>query len=113
MDIPLDQLESTKMALGHLVDERTTWFGGYSDEERSTDDQDYEDIEKIKTVYDVFRFLRDQGGRTVFVEYASCLDPLGGFKVAGKSDDEIDERDEEAFRAYLRNVYRIPKKEFP
>jgi len=111
MKIPANQLESTKTALRYLIDERTSSpFGGYSDEELSRDDQDYEDIERIETVIDVYRFLRDQGDREYFVEYASCLDPLDGFQVEGKECP--DEEDEEAFRAYLTDTYGIEKKEF-
>jgi hypothetical protein len=110
MKIPADQLESTKTALRHLIDERTSSpFGGYSDEDLDRCDQDYEDIERLETVFDVYRFLRSQGARTVFIEYASCLDPLDGFKVEGK---EPDEDDEEAFREYLTATYGIAKKEF-
>jgi len=50
--------------------------------------------------------LQQQGGRRLLVEYASCLDPLGGFKVEGKEDP--DESDEEAFRNYLKNTYGLP-----
>jgi hypothetical protein len=111
MKIPADRLKSTKTALRHLIDERTSSpFGGYSDEELGRDDQDHEDIERIETVFDAYQFLRDQGDRTVFVEYASCLDPLDGFKVEGK--EEPDEDDEEAFREYLTATYGIAKKEF-
>ena len=111
MELPADLLESTKTALRHLIDERTSApWASYSDEEVARDDQDYEYIEKIKTVFDVYQFLRDQGAQTIFVEYASCLDPLGGFKVMGK--EEPDEDDEKAFRAYLTKTYGIAKKEF-
>jgi hypothetical protein len=111
MKIPADRLESTKTALRHLIDERTSApWASYGDEDVAQDDQDYEDIDKIKTVFDVYQFLRDQGRRTVFVEYASCLDPLSGFKVTGEEEREGDEED--AFRAYLTQTYGIPKKEF-
>jgi len=112
MEIPADQLEGVKTALDHLIQERTSApWASYSDDELNRDKRDCEDIEGIKTVRDVFEFLRDQGGQTVFVEYASCLDPLGGFKVDGK--EYPDEEDEEAFRSYLVATYNIPKKEFP
>lgn len=111
MKISADQLESTKTALRHLIDERASSpWGGDSDEESGRDDQDYEDIERVETVFDVYRFLRDQGDRECFVEYASCLDPLDGFKVEGK--EWPDEEDEEAFREYLTATYGINKKEF-
>lgn len=112
MIIPADQLESTKTALRELVDERTSAsHGDYTDEEIAKDDLDLGDIEKIRTVHDVFMFLRDQGERDVFVEYASCLDPLDGFKVDGK--EWPDEEDEDAFRQYLTKTYGIAPKEFP
>lgn len=111
MKIPADQLESTKTALRDLIDERGSGpWGEESDEELGQDQQDREDIDRIETVRDVYRFLRDQGDRTVFVEYASCLDPLDGFKVEGK--EWPDEEDEEAFREYLTATYGIAKKEF-
>lgn len=105
-------LESTKRALRHLIDERTSApWASYSDEELARDEQDYEDIDKLKTVHEVFEFLRDQGGRTHFVEYAQCLDPLSGFSVEGK--EWPDANDEQAFRAYLIKTYGIEKKNFP
>jgi hypothetical protein len=111
MKIPEDQLESTKECLRHLVDERTSApWASYSGDDLAIDEQDYEDIEHITTVLDVFLFLRDQGRREYFVEYASCLDPLGSFKVSGK--EWPDEDDEEAFRDYLSETYGIKKSEF-
>ncbi len=111
MKIPDDQLESTKQCLRHLIDERSSApWASYSDEDLATDDQDYEDIERITTVSEVFMFLRDQGSREVFVDYASCLDPLDGFEVYGK--EYPDEDDEEAFRNYLSETYGIKKSEF-
>ncbi len=99
------------MVLRCLVDERTSApWASYSDEDLEHDQQDYEDVEKIETVLDVLRFLRDQGSQNLFVEYASCLDPLGGFKVVDKECP--DEEDEEAFREYLTATYGIGKKEF-
>jgi hypothetical protein len=112
IEIPANQLDGTKTALRHLLDERTSApCASYSDEDLQQDDQDYEDIDKIKTVLDVFTFLRDQGGQECFVEYASCLDPLGGFKVEGKGWPDAE--DEDAFRNYLTTTYGIPKKDFP
>ena len=111
MKLPRHWLESAKQTLCYLVDERTSGFGGYGDEEIATDNQDYEDIKKIETVWDVFIFLRDQGSRTYFVEYQSCLDPLDGFKVEGKEWPDL--TDEPAFRAYMTATYGIAPKEYP
>ncbi len=110
MKIPADRLKRTKNALRLLIDERTSApWAIYSDEDLARGDRDYEEIESIETVFDVHQFLRDLG-ITNFVEYASCLDPLSGFKVTGEEEREGDE--EEAFRAYLTQTYGIPKKEF-
>jgi hypothetical protein len=113
MKIPARQLKRTKTALRNLITERGfeewAWGGGGSDEERRKEEQDFEQIDGIQTVRDVFRFLREQGDRTVFVKYASCLDPLGGFKVEG----DLDKEDEEDFREYLTATYGIGKNEFP
>jgi hypothetical protein len=57
-----------------------------------------------------FFFCETKEGREYFVEYASCLDPLGSFKVSGK--EWPDEDDEEAFRDYLSETYGIKKSEF-
>ena len=111
MKIPDNEIESTKQCLRRLIDERTSAaWALYSDEDLETDNQDYEDIESIETVFDVFMFLRDQGSVGSFVEYASCLDPLGSFNVVGK--EWPDEDDEEAFRNYLTETYGIKKSEF-
>ena len=72
------------------------------------DEQDYEDIEKIKTVLDVLHFLVNQGDRTCLIEYSSCLDPLDKFE--GTFGDD---RDESNFRVYLTSTYGINPKEFP
>jgi hypothetical protein len=104
MQIPPAQLESTKHALHNLVDERTSApWADYSEEDLNTDEQDREDIERIKTVADVLHWLLHQGARTTLVEWASCLDPLDRFRVDGKECP--DAADEEAFRAYLRQTY--------
>ena len=106
MQIPPEQLGSTKRTLHNLVDERTSApWADYSEENLGTDEQDREDIEKIQTVADVLEWLQHQGGRTLLVEYASCLDPLEGFKVEGK--DGPDESDEDAFRDYLKTTYGL------
>ena len=117
MKIPARQLKRTKTALRNLINERGSnrwpWpFGdGGSDDELRKDQEDLEQIDRIQTVRDVFRFLREQGDRTVFVKYASCLDPLGGFKVEGEVG--LDKEDEEDFREYLTATYGIGKNEFP
>lgn len=106
MKIPVEDLPSTIQALRNLVDERTSApWAAYSEEDISTDDQDLEDAEKVKTVQDVYNWLRDQGSRTCFVEYASCLDPLNEFKIEGK--EEPDETDEKTFLKYLRDKYNL------
>jgi hypothetical protein len=106
MQIPPDRLESTRQALHNLVDERTSApWADYSEEDLNTDEQDRNDIERIKTVADVLDWLLHQGARTTLVEWASCLDPLDGFRVEGK--EYPDEADEEAFRAYLRQTYGL------
>ena len=107
MQIAPDQLEFTKLARHNFVDDRTSAsWADYSEEDLSKDAQDREDIERIPTVADVLEWLQHRGGRTLLVEYASCLDPLGGFKVEGKED--TDESDEKTFRAYLKNTYKLP-----
>ena len=106
MRIPPAQFEFAKQVLRDLVDERTSApWADYSEEDLSRDEQDREDIEKIQTVADVLEWLQHQGKRTLLIEYASCLDPLGGFKVEGK--DGPDESDEDVFRAYLRTTYGV------
>jgi hypothetical protein len=114
MKIPARKLKRTKSAFRNLITargfEEWAWGGGGSDEELKKDKQDLEQIDRIETVRDVFQFLRDQGDQTVFVKYASCLDPLGGFKVEGEMDLKEDEED---FREYLTATYGIGKSEFP
>ncbi len=106
MEIPADRLTAIKQTLHNLVDERTSApWASYSEDELSRDEQDREDIERIKTVGDVYHWLRDQGGRTTFVEWSHCLDPLDDFKVDGR--DSPDERDEKAFRAYMKKTYSL------
>jgi hypothetical protein len=106
MHIPPERLESTKQALHNLVDERTSApWADYSEEDLNTDEQDRNDIERIKTVADALHWLLHQGARTTLVEWTSCLDPLDGFRVEGK--EYPDEADEEAFRAYLRATYSL------
>jgi hypothetical protein len=106
MDIPEHQLSSIKRSLNHLVDERTSApWASYSGDEHAIDEQDREDIERIKTVADVYEWLRDQGRQKSFVEWAHCLDPLDGFEVEGKNSP--DEKDETAFRAYLERTYGL------
>jgi len=106
MHIPPERLESTKQALHNLVDERTSApWADYSEDDLNSDEQDRDDIERIKTVGDVLDWLLHQGRRTTLVEWASCLDPLGGFRVEGKECP--DEKDEEAFRTYLRETYNL------
>lgn len=107
MEIPAHRLSSIKRSLHRLVDERTSApWADYSEDDRQRDEQDREDIEKIQTVADVLNWLQQQGGRALLVEYASCLDPLGGFKVEGKENP--DESDEAAFRDYLKETYNLP-----
>lgn len=109
MKIPLNQLESIKRSLHHLVDERTSApWANYSDEELSMDEQDREDIERIQTVADVLEWLQNQGGQKTLIEWASCLDPLDQFAVPGK--DSPDEEDEGAFCDYLRVTYGVNPK---
>ena len=106
MQISPDQLEFTKRALHNLVDERTSApWADYSEEDLNTDEQDRSDIERIKTVADVLDWLLHQGRRTTLVEWASCLDPLDGFKLEGQQYP--DEKDEQAFRTYLRETYSL------
>jgi hypothetical protein len=106
MKIPPKQLESTKRCLHHLVDERTSaLWASYGDEDISVDEQDREDIEKIQTVADVLEWLQNQGSQKTLVEWASCLDPLDQFAIPGK--EYPDERDEGAFRDYLRTTYGV------
>jgi len=112
MTIPEDQIDDVRQQLTWLIDERTSaQWASYSDEEIESDQQDLEDIQNLKTVLDVLRFLRDQGDRTCFVEWASCLDPLSRFVVDGK--DDPDAEDETAFRDYLQRTYGINPREFP
>jgi len=112
MTIPEDQIDDVRQQLTWLIDERTSaQWASYDDEEIESDQQDLEDIQSLKTVLDVLRFLRDQGDRTCFVEWASCLDPLGGFVVEGKDDPEP--QDETAFRDYMQRTYNITASEFP
>ena len=112
MTIPEDELAQIRQQLTHLIDERSSApWASYDDDEMQTDEQDLEDIQSLKTVLDVFQFLRDQGGRTCFVEWASCLDPLSRFVVDGKEDPDAE--DETAFRDYLQRTYGISPREFP
>jgi hypothetical protein len=109
MKIPATQLESIKRRLHHLVDERTSApWANYSEEELSMDEQDREDIERIQTVAHVLEWLQNQGGQKTLIEWASCLDPLDQFAVPGK--EYPDDRDEEAFRDYLRKNYGVNPK---
>jgi hypothetical protein len=99
MKIPPTPLESTQRRLHHLVDERTSApWASYGDE----------DIERIQTVADVLERLQNQGSQKTLVEWASSLDPLDQFAVPGK--EYPDERDEEAFRDYLRVTYGVNPK---
>ena len=103
MNIPEDQLESTKRMLRYIVDERTSApWASYSEDELGMDEQDYEDIEKIQTVQDLADILLDQLSRDCLFEYSSSLDVLGKFK-----ERYGDERDEAEFRQYLVNTYKI------
>ena len=103
MNIPEDQLESTKRMLRYIVDERTSaQWASYSEDELGMDEQDYEDIEKIQTVQDLADILLDQLSRDCLFEYSSSLDVLGKFK-----ERFGDERDEAEFRKYLVNTYKI------
>ena len=111
MKIPEDQLEGVISALCYLVDERTSApWASYGEDELSMDQQDYEDAQSVRTVLDVVKWLRDQGGRTDLIEYSSCLDPLGKFDVEKVPDDKDHE---EVFRKYLVETYDIDQKEFP
>ena len=59
------------------MDERTSApWASYSDDEHGMDDQDIEDAESVKTVLDVLKWLRDQGGRTELNEYSNCLESV-------------------------------------
>jgi len=99
MKIPPTQLKSTQRRLHHLVDERTSApWASYGDE----------DIERIQTVADVLERLQNQGSQKTLVEWFLCLDPLDQFAVPGK--EYPDERDEEAFRDYLRSTYGVNPK---
>ena len=101
-----DQIEKIKYGLHNLVSERTSsLLGGYSDEELAKDDYDHEEIDRIKTLQDVLTFLIDSCRAYVLVNYATYLDPLRGFKVAGKED--FDEDDEPDFVEYLTETYGI------
>jgi hypothetical protein len=112
MTIPEEQLAPTRRQLTSLIAERSSAaWAAYDDEDLESDNQDLEDIQSLTTVLDVFRFLRDQGSRTCFVEWASCLDPLSRFVVDGK--DDPDAEDETAFRGYLQRTYNIHPREFP
>lgn len=112
MTIPERQIDDVRQQLSWLIEERTSaQWASYDDEEIESDQHDLEDIQSLKTVLDVLRFLRDQGGRTCMVEWASCLDPLGGFVVEGKEDPEPE--DEKAFRDYMQRTYSISANEFP
>lgn len=112
MKIPADQIDEIRRALCDLVDERTSApWAEYSDEELAADENDREEIERIRTISDVIRFLRDRLRQTRLVEWTACLDPLNGFRVAGK--EVPDENDEDAFRAYLVKQYGIKRKEMP
>lgn len=111
MKIPEEQLESVTNCLQGIVCEREGLWGAYNDDETNNrNDQDYEDADSVTTVLDVLRWLRDQGDRTVMVEYDSCLDPLGKFDVEKVPDDEDPEK---AFREYLTRAYSIDPEEFP
>jgi hypothetical protein len=112
MTIPEDQLAPIRRQLTGLIAERSSApWAAYDDEDLESDNQDLEDILELKTVLDVLRFLRDQGGRTCFSEWVSCLDPVDGFVVDGK--DDPDAEDETAFREYLQRAYGINPREFP
>ena len=111
MKIPKDHLEDTINSLRYLVDERTSApWASYSEDELDMDDQDIGDAEGVRTVLDVVKWLRDQGGRTDLIEYSSCMDPLGKFDEENVPD-EIDA--EVYFRQYLVDTYNIDPKEFP
>ena len=103
MKIPEDKLESTKRMLRYIVDERTSApWASYSEEELAMDEQDYEDIEKVKSVQDLADILLDQLSRDCLFEYACNLDILGKFK-----ERYGDERDEKEFRKFLNKTYDI------
>ena len=103
MKIPEDQLESTKRMLRYIVDERTSApWASYSEEELSMDEQDYEDIEKIKSVQDLADILLHQLSRDCLFEYACSLDILGKFE-----EKYGDERDETEFRKFLKETYDV------
>ena len=111
MKIPKDQLGDIINSLRYLIDERTSApWASYSDDEIAMSDQDIEDAESVRTVLDVVKGLRDQGGRTDLIEYSSCMDPLGKFDEENIPDD-VDA--EVSFRQYLVDTYNIDPKEFP
>jgi len=106
IEIPQARLPVVKSALNRLVDERTSApWASYSAEDLALDTQDREDIERIRTVADVYEWLKERGQQTAFVEWSHCLDPLQEFRVEGK--EWPDENDEAAFRAYLRQTYGL------
>ena len=64
-----------------IVDERTSApWASYSEEEIAMYEQDYEDIEKIKSVQDLADILLNQLTGDCLFEYSSSLDVLGKFK---------------------------------
>ena len=105
-EIPQALLPAIKSALNRLVEERTSApWASYSEEDLELDAQDREDIQSIRTVADVYEWLKEQGRQTAYVEWAHCLDPLQGFRVKGK--EWPDEKDEIAFRDYLKATYGL------
>ena len=86
-----------------IVDERTSApWASYSEEEIAMYEQDYEDIEKIKSVQDLADILLNQLTGDCLFEYSSSLDVLGKFK-----EKYGDERDEAEFRKFLNKTYDI------
>lgn len=108
--IPESRLSEIKISLRQLVQERTSapWVG-YGDEEVAQDDYDLDEIEGIRSVGDVVRFLGDIFPEAPLIEFRSCIDYRDGFSVEGK--EFPDEEDEDAFRDYLEKEYGVPEGE--
>ena len=111
MEIPKDKLEHVISSLCNLVDERTSApWASYSEDDLSMDEQDYEDAQRVRTVFDVFQWLVCQGNREYLIEWAHCLDPLEKFDEENIPEDK---NPEEVFRKYLAETYDIDPEEFP
>jgi len=104
--------ERVRSTLRWLIEENASApWASYAEEELAQDAQDIEDATRVTSVAEAFRFLRDQGGRTSFLDYRGILDPLDGF--ATRETDDTSDSDEADFRRYLTGTYGIPAEEFP